>query len=128
MNYEDLSGEIPLASIVEALDDNGDGEADADAWQAVQASAEQRIADAFGGSVPTRWANAADYARKVFLCEILFRRRGLTDSRNPYTAQASKAEDRLRQLAAGENAPAGDGGGEIFYQDAKVANTQGLMA
>lgn len=128
MNWEDLAGEMPLKSIVDALDDDGDGEADAAAWAAVQASAEERISDAFAGSVPARYASACGYARKVFVLEILFRRRGFADGKNPYSSQASKAEDRLRKLATGEETPEGEGGGEVFSTPAKVAATEGLMA
>ena len=119
---------MPLANIVQALDDNGDGEADQDAWASVQQSAEDRISDAFGGSVPERYANAAAYARKVFLLETLFGRRGFSGDKNPFTSRANDAEKRLRLLSTGEKTPEGQGGGTIFSKDAKVANATGLMA
>lgn len=128
MNWQDLSGEIPLASIEQALDDNGDGAADEEAWTSVQTSAQDRINDAFGGYVPVRYARAAEYARKIFLCEILFRRRGLSGDRNPFSSQATKAEDRLRALANGTDSPEGSGGGTEISEPAKISGTPGLMA
>lgn len=128
MDYTELAGEIPIANIVEALDDNGDGAADAGAWEAVQDSAEKRISEAFGGEVPARHAGSADYARRLFLCEILFRRRGLSGERNPFQAQAAKAEERLRRLATGAETPEGAGGGTAFSEPAKIAGVEGLMA
>lgn len=128
MDYADLSGEIPLAEIVNALDDNNDGAADEAAWASVQASAAERIADAFGGTVPAEHARAADYALRIFLCEILIRRRGMSGERNPFTAQASALEKRLRALATGAEAVQGAGGGTEFTQPTRVAGYEGLMA
>jgi hypothetical protein len=128
MDWKELEGELPREHLVEALDDNGDGEADAAAWAAAQADAQERIADAFGGAVPARHAGAAAYARKMFLCEMLFRRRGLSGDRNPFSAQAAKAEDRLRRLATGAETPEGAGGGTAYSEPAKVAGVGGLMA
>jgi hypothetical protein len=128
MQYQDLSGEMPLANIIEALDDDGDGAADDSAWAAVQASAEERIAEAFGGSVPAEYASGVTHARKLFLLEILYRRRGFTGERNPFSSQASKAEDRLRKLATGEETPQGAGGGSAITEPAKINGITGLMA
>jgi hypothetical protein len=128
MDYEDFSGEIPLQNIVEALDDDGDGQADAAAWLLVQASAEERVTDAFGGTVPERCAGAVPYARKVFILEILFNRRGLSEVKNPFAAKAEAAEKRLRDLASGDASSQGVGGGTVFSEPAKVAGTTGLMA
>jgi hypothetical protein len=128
MNYEDLSGEMPLARIVEALDDDRDGQADEAAWAAVQASAEERVLDAFGGAVPERCAGAVARARKVFLLDLLYTRRGFGGADNPFGAQAVAAEKRLRSLSAGDEAPAGTGGGTVYSEPAKVAGTTGLMA
>ena len=52
MNQEDLLGEMPLDLLTQALDDDGDGLADAAAWASVCASAEERLRNAFGGDVP----------------------------------------------------------------------------
>ncbi len=127
LEYTDLKGEIPLAMIVEALDDNGDGQADADAWADVLAGADERIADCFGGSVPERHAAAVPHARKMFCCEIIYRRRGFTGERNPFERQAGAAEKRLRALSAGVDAPQGDGGGEAVTEDLRTY-VDGVMA
>ena len=126
MEYADLAGLIPVANIVQALDDDGDGVADTAAWTAVQAAAANRIADCFGGPTPARHANAAAWALKVFLCELLLDRRGFSEGRNPFTARAAAAETRLRKLATGEETPDGVGGGEIYVTPAKIAGINGL--
>jgi len=128
MEYAELKGEIPLAQIIEALDDNGDGEADAEAWAAVLASADARISDCFGGSLPDRHAAAAAYAQKIFACEIIYRRRGFSGERNPFSGQAAKAEERLRRLSTGEDTPQGEGGGEEFTEDMRTYPSEGIMA
>lgn len=128
LNYTDLSGEMPLQAITQALDDDGDGQADDLAWQKVLSSARMRIDEAFGGAVPPRYAGAAQYALRIFCCEILYRRRGFSGERNPYTSQANRAEDRLRKLATGEETPEGGGGGTMYGEPAKIAGTKGLMA
>jgi hypothetical protein len=126
MEYTDLAGLIPSANIVQALDDDGDGVADTAAWTSVQAIAADRIADCFGGPAPARHATAAAWALKVFLCEILYGRRGLSEGRNPFTTQAAAAETRLRKLATGQETPEGVGGGEIYTTPAKIAGISGL--
>ncbi len=126
MEYTDLAGLIPSANIVQALDDDGDGVADTAAWTAVQAAAADRIADCFGGPAPARHATSAAWALKVFICEILYDRRGFSEGRNPFTSRAKDAETRLRKLATGQETPEGVGGGEIYTTPAKIAGISGL--
>lgn len=127
MEYAELKGEIPLAQIIEALDDNGDGEADDDAWEDVLSGVEDRINDCFGGAVPERHVDATAYARKIFACEIIFRRRGFSGEKNPFAKQASGIETRLRNLSSGEESVQGDGGGEAITEPMKSLAT-GVMA
>ena len=102
--WESFAGDIPLAQIVEALDDNRDGEADLNVWADVRRGASDRIADCFGGPPPARFAQACAYAERVFILETLYVRRGFYGSQNPYAGKADDAEKRLRRLAAGEDA------------------------
>ena len=129
MNKEDLLGDMPLELLNEALDDDGDGQPDASAWVAVCASAEDRLRTAFGGDVPARHAQAASFARKLFLLVILYNRRGHTAEANPYTSAANRAEERLYRIASGEDSV--DGGTtepSFIGEPAKIAGTSGLMA
>ena len=129
MNQEDLLGEMPLDLLTQALDDDGDGLADAAAWASVCASAEERLRNAFGGDVPAKHAQAAAYARKLFLLVLLYNRRGHTAEANPYTSAANRAEDRLPRLASGEDSTdGGDVEPAFIGEPAKVSGTRGLMA
>lgn len=122
MDYKDLAAYIPLQSIIDALADKQPGVVDAEAWELVQAAAEDRITDAFGGSVPDVYAQSVDYARRIFICEILYDRRGVSDSKNPFTRRATDQETRLRKLASGEEHAQGAGGGTVISKPASIAN------
>jgi hypothetical protein len=128
MTMDELLGEMPKALLVQALDDDGDGIADAGAWEAVQAAAEERIRAAFGGDPPAKHATAVSHARKLFILVVLYDRRGFTGETNPYTAAANRAEKRLEDIASGD-ASLDAGGTEPAFvgRPAKVANTAGLM-
>lgn len=102
MNWLDLAGEIPEAELIKALDDNRDGEADEGVWAMVLTSAEARLEDCFGGKPPAKFSQTYGYAKRVFVLETLFTRRGFTGEANPYTRKATDAERRLRALADGE--------------------------
>jgi len=130
MTLQDLEGEMTLQDITDALDDNKDGVADESAWGKVQASAAERVANAFGGDTPAAYTQAAAYALKVFVLEILFRRRGFTDKSNPFTSQANAAEKRLVNLSSGTDRPdAGtSGAGAAETQDLAATPSTGLMA
>jgi len=124
----ELLGDMPLALLTEALDDNRDGAADDAAWAAVQAAAEERIRSALGGAAPARHALAAAHARKVFMLEILYNRRGFTGEANPHTAAASRLEKRLEALAAGEVSLDGDTEPAFIGQPARIAGLKGNLA
>lgn len=127
MDWNELTGQMPAAQIVEALDDDGDGIADIDAWAKVQADAEERLHACFGGMVPPAHAVSAAVARKLFLLESLYIRRGITEN-NPFTARAKAEETRLRNLASGDETTSGDSGAVFVGEPAKVSGTKGMMA
>jgi hypothetical protein len=127
MDWRDLSGDMPPRLIEQALDDDGDGIADAAAWESVKAAVEIRLRGCFGGDIPARHTAVADGARRVFLLETLYTRRGFTEN-NPYTARAATEEKRLKALAAGEDSTEADSGAAFIGSPAKVAGTKGLMA
>ncbi len=111
--YSELTAMMPLARIVEALDDDRDGEADAAAWTDVLAGVDERLADIYGTAAAAAAANPA-YARKVFCCEVLYARRGFHgEEQNPWTRQANALDRSLRQRAAGDGRPV-EGGGTVF--------------
>lgn len=127
-DHGELAGYLPPQRIVEALDDDGDGRADAKAWAAVRETAEDRLRAIFGArDVPDTFET--EHARKLFALSLLYARRGLGGDENPFEAQAAAAEARLRALAAGEEST--DGGSTepvIIGEKAMFAGTGGLMA
>lgn len=129
MTREELLGEMPEALQVQALDDNGDGMAEAAAWQAVHAAAESRLRGCFGGTVPAKHAVVSEHALKLFLLVILYNRRGMIGDANPYTSAADRAERRLEALASGEASVDGGDTEPVFVgEPAKVAGLRGNMA
>lgn len=127
MTYTALAGLMPIAYIIEALDDNGDGDADKTAWAEVYAAASERVSDAFGGDVPDDYADSTGYALKIFCAEILFSRRGFSGERNPYTKRAADQEQRLRKLASGAEHAAGAAEGSYIGDAAKINTAKGLI-
>lgn len=99
--YEDLKGEMPLARIVEALDDDGDGLADADVWQALRVDVAARVAAAAGAPeiVDVLPPAAVAHAVRVFSLESLYIRRGYDGDRNPFAGRATAAEKSLTRHA-----------------------------
>lgn len=127
MNYVDLTGFMTMEHIVEALDDNGDGAADAGAWNQVLAAADERIDNVFGGAVPEALAHSVGYARKIFCAEILFVRRGFSGEHNPFSKRANDQEARMRKLASGEDNAMANAGGSFVGTKAKISGTAGLI-
>lgn len=118
--YSDLVGMLPLERIVEALDDDRDGEADAAAWADVLERVGERLDDIFGSGTTAAEGVSTAYAQKVFACELLFGRRGFSgDTQNPWTAQANAIEKRLRAHATGAERPLlADDGGTVITEPA----------
>ena len=127
MTYTALAGLMPITHIIEALDDNGDGEADVTAWEQVYAAASERVSDAFGGVVPDDYSDSTGYAHKIFCAEILFARRGYSGEKNPYTNRAEDQERRLRKLASGAEHAAGAAEGSYIGDAAKINTAKGLI-
>ena len=92
------------------------------------ATAEDRLRAIFGAAaVPATFE--VEHARKLFALSLLYARRGLGGDENPFEAQATAAEARLRALASGEEST--DGGTTepvIIGEPAKIAGTGGLIA
>jgi len=128
LTIEDLCGDIPEQTLVAALDDDRDGFADEKAFAAALASANARAEALFGGSVPSRYARAADYAVRVFLLDIIYRRHGNSDADNPWSAQASEEAVRLRALASGTESIDTASDGVVISKPAHVYNATGVMS
>ncbi len=126
-DWHELSGDMTPTIIEQALDDNGDGIADDEVWQAVLSAALSRVRVACSDAM-TRHPDAASYAMRMFCCESLWTRRGFTDEGNPFRARATAAENRLRALASGDESDSGDSDAVFIGEPAKIAGLKGLMA
>jgi hypothetical protein len=98
----DIAGDIPQEFLIEALDDDSDGTADAGAWDNLYASVANDvdgILSAGGLTLPLTapYAPAVIKAAKMFALEKLYNRRGVTgDERNPWSAKAKDAREKLK--------------------------------
>jgi len=128
LTIADLCGDMPEQTFVAALDDDRDGFADERAFAAALASANARADSIFGGSVPVRYARAADYAVRVFLLDLLYRRHGDPEGGNPWAEQAKDEAERLRALASGTEAIDTTSDGVVISKPAHVYNATGVMS
>src|SRR5689334_19606371 len=106
-----LETSIPAPHLVEALDDDRDGVADSgkldevieQGSQQVDALLESRYTVPFT-TVPKKVAEAAF----VFVCELLYQRRGLHGKENPWFDRAERWRDALEKIGNGEGQIAAD--------------------
>ena len=96
LTIDDLTGDMPEQMLIAALDDDRDGFADRKAFDAALASANARAGAIFGGPIPAQYSVAVDYAVRVFLLDLLYRRHGDDDGKNPWAKLAAEQEARLR--------------------------------
>ena len=128
LTIDDLAGDMPEQMIIAALDDDRDGIADERAFDAALASASERAEAIFGGPIPAQYSVAADYAVRVFLLDLLYRRHGDDDGKNPWAKLAAEQEARLRALANGTEAIDATTDGVVISKPAKVYNSTGVMS
>ena len=112
------------------VDTTGDGIADEGPFRAALASANARAESIFGGMVPERYAKAADYAVRVFLLDIIYRRKGGSGENDvsPWEKLAAEQAERLRALANGTEAIDNTSDGVVISKPAKIYNTLGVMS
>ena len=128
ITIDDLTGDMPEQILIQALDDDRDGLADEKAFRAALASANERAEAIFGGAVPAQYAQPVDYAVRVFLLDLLYRRHGDDDGKNPWAKPAEAQEARLRALAAGTESIDGTTDGVVISKPAKIYNALGVMS
>ena len=103
----DMTAEIPLKHIIEALDDDGDGAADSGAWEGVAKAVATEIDGILGVRYPVPFANplpaAITSAAQVLAGEKLYTRRAhQTEATNPFAARAKAMRTRLEAIAKGD--------------------------
>src|SRR4051812_25432138 len=95
MNYveqTDLVGLLPAATIVQALDDDGDGAADvgifASVADTVSRDIDGRLGQRYATPFPYPYPAVVTNAARVLAMEALYTRRGKTGDANPFAKQA----------------------------------------
>lgn len=122
---------IPRATLVEALDDDGDGGEDAGVFDLLAESVSNDVDNAIGSDATVAVALRTS-AANVFLCELLYKRRGIADSANPWANEATRLRKRFENIGKGEErveplpAPAG-GTTRIITEPAKSFPSGGRL-
>jgi phage gp36-like protein len=108
MNYvetTDLLGIIPTAHLTEALDDDGDGVADAGVFCSVADTVSRDIDARLGQRYSTPFVYpypaVVVFAARILALEALYARRGQKDDKNPYGKQAEAQRAKLDAIGAG---------------------------
>lgn len=102
----DIEAEMDSYHLAAALDDNKDGVEDAGLFDALSGAIDAKVA-AYADLIaqlgyPTPPATLLRYCAQVFFCALLFSRRGIGESENPYSAKAKELQDKLNAIESGE--------------------------
>lgn len=105
IEQSELSGLLPTEFVIEALDDDEDGAADAAAWAEVVAEVQEAIDGPLSTRFPTPFAEPLPKILKrcarYFAVEQLYARRGVSD-KNPHAETIKGLHALLRAIARGE--------------------------
>jgi hypothetical protein len=116
VQLSDLAGSIPADFLTQALDDDGDGVADTGVFDGIASDVGNTI-DGYVGlrySLPlvpdfTLYPNTYGYppvvtsAARVLSLDQLYKRRGTTDDKNPWSAQAGQIRTLLKAISLGQS-------------------------
>ncbi len=107
----DLEAIIPPHFIVQALDDDADGQEDAGLFEKVADAADRAVNAYLSGRYTTPFGapypDLVSEAAKVFIAESLYARRGYESERNPYTARANALRKQLEAIGNGNGSLGG---------------------
>lgn len=101
----EVLGEIPLPHLIDALDDDGDGQEDAGAFDQLVASASNAVDAFLAGIYTTPFPDPAPAqvraATLTFVLEKVYLRRPVGE-KNPYAARANWWRERLEKIGQRE--------------------------
>lgn len=138
ISESDLLAKLPAATLLEAMDDNGDGTADTGVLTSVIASASAEIdgqlsgrhAVPFTGDIPPLVIHACT----IFVLEMLYERRGWMDgnNRNPWSSKARELRSQIKDVAMGTRplSPAKDQATKntiVILGESKLTTDDGLL-
>ena len=136
VTQSELEAVIPRDYIVEALDDDKDGQADEGVWDNVYAAVAAAIEGPLGQRYSVPFSNpfpaVVVEAARVLAAEALFLRRGRAGDHNPWTARADAVRKRLEAIAEGKapltaGATSVPGGGTVISEDSKLYDEAGRV-
>lgn len=134
----DIEADIPAAFLVQALDDDGDGEIDSGAWDKVAVAVGNDIDGALGQKfsvpIPAPFPAVVKAAARILALWHLYQRRGFHGDANPWEVEAKRTRDKLDKIGSGKEALTPDNlgkmpGGIVITEPAKTYDPGGnLMA
>ncbi len=106
--WDDVCGGwIPADFMVEAFDDNKDGQPDAGLFDLLAAGVNSTIEGMLGGRFKTPFAepliSIVKDAARIITCERIYKRRGVPDETNPWSKDANAVRARLTRIATGQD-------------------------
>ena len=130
-----LAAQLPGKFLIQALDDNQDGVADAAVFAEIQRAVREEIdarlgqrydMAAFGQNLPS----IVLLAGRVFATETLYQRRGVSDKQNPAAKQATELRKKLDAIGNGEQpltpkAKPTNASGGVLVAEAKTVSASG---
>jgi phage gp36-like protein len=106
VSMTEMNGLIPAAFLVQALDDDQDGNADAQAWGDVLSQVHKSINGPLSVRYTTPFTNPLPpivvECAPIFAAELLYSRRGTSEENNPWTKRAKELRAKLELVAKGE--------------------------
>ena len=134
----DIEADLPAGFLVQALDDDGDGEADSGAWDKVAVAVGNDIDGALGQKfavpIPEPFPAVVKASARILALWHLYQRRGFHGDANPWETEAKRVRDKLDKIGSGKEPLTPDNlgkmpGGFVVTEPAKTFDKSGsLMA
>lgn len=136
---DQVQAKLPMDFIIEALDDDKDGQIDAEVWDLVAADAADQVDARLGQRYATPFSldalpAPAKSASLLFVLETLYQRRGYgTTENNPFLASARAARTELEAIGSGDKqltptAQRPRPSVAVFREPARTTSSQGSLA
>lgn len=106
VTQSEIETAIPGPDLAQALDDDGDGAADAGLLDTIIAQAGLSVDGLLGARFAVPFADPVPaivrHAAFVFAGELLYDRRPIGEKRNPFKTRANSERERLKAIGQGE--------------------------
>lgn len=132
-----INADVPVEFMLEALDDDRDGEEDAGLYDQLALNASEAVDAYIGSRHPTPWAGdppaLLSRASRVFCLESLYTRRGYskeTEPKNPWASLADALRARLGRIADGTEPLVVDQSGptiDVVTEPSRTTSASGRM-